>query len=76
MTTRSGFIDSGVFDHVVGVLIAVGILVGAAIFSPLYFLGRYHGKEAMVREAIERGHYIEQYDPKTGKRIRAWKDSR
>jgi len=70
---RAGFVDGRAVTGALVMFLIVGVLIGGVVFSPLYFLGRYHGREAVIREAIERGHYVEQFDPNTGERIRKWR---
>jgi hypothetical protein len=61
-------------NGIIAVLVLIGLIIGATIFSiPAYLIGKHYGKQAVYNEAIQHKSLIIQYHPTTGDKLYIWK---
>ena len=66
--------SSNMFDGLIGMLIIIGLVAGIVIVGiPMYFVGRYHGKQAVYAESIQHQVLEIRYNEKTGDKEYIWK---
>lgn len=66
--------SSNMFDHLIGVLIIIGLIIGLLIFGiPMYFVGRHYGKQQIYNEAQSQKVLDIRYNPIDGEKLYIWK---
>ncbi len=66
--------SSNMFDGMITMLIVVGLLAGLIIAGiPMYFVGRYYGKQAVYSEAMQEKVLEIKFDPNDGTKLYIWR---